>query len=221
MKFDGRRCKKRNIRLVAGNRSLRVIASLGCNTNHICRSTVAGVRAAMDGTHIRIRCPGEELRQAYYNKDGYYSFVLHAVCDDRFGLLQLVCSCFIPIRGIVYEASVGNCGSAGDSTVWRNQPLHAQLQRIDEGKSFISLMLLRRHKAGVETAPEDFWLSDGTFIVSDQAYCTRAYQVQPFSRVGTLTSKQMLFNRRVSLARRIVERLFGQLKKRWKVSVMH
>jgi hypothetical protein len=72
------------------------------------------------------------------------------------------------------------------------------------------------HFAG-QAAPADFWLGDGSFIVSDQAYCSRQYQLQPFSRVETKTQQQELFNRKISLARRVVERLFGMLKKRWQV----
>ena len=66
-------------------------------------------------------------------------------------------------------------------------------------------------------SPPDFWLADGTFIVSDQAYCSRVYQVQPFNKIECNTPERELYNRKVSLARRVVERLFGMLKKRWKV----
>lgn len=73
----------------------------------------------MDGTHVRIRCPSKDQSIAYYNKDGYHSFIIHAVCNDL---------------GLVLEASVGYCGSAGDSTVWCLQPLYKKLVKtFNEG----------------------------------------------------------------------------------------
>jgi hypothetical protein len=53
------------------------------------RYGVKGVRAAMDGTHVRIRTPSIELSQAYFNKDGYHSIILHAVCDVKFAAFKL------------------------------------------------------------------------------------------------------------------------------------
>lgn len=72
------------------------------------RFGIRGIRAAMDGTDINIRTPSSDVTVAYYNKDGFHSIRLHAVCDSQ---------------GIVYEASVGACGSSADSTVWKDQPL--------------------------------------------------------------------------------------------------
>ncbi len=65
--------------------------------------------------------------------------------------------------------------------------------------------------------PEGFWLTEGSFIVSDQAYCNRSYQVQPFEKLEATTPERDYFNRRISLARRVVERLFGMLKMRFQV----
>lgn len=56
------------------------------------------------------------------------------------------------------------------------------------------------------------------FIVCDQAYKIRSYQLQPFpdEEVGDSTGMQK-YNDVVRKARRVVERVFGILKKQWKI----
>ena len=86
------------------------------------RFGIHGVRAAMDGTDIRIRTPSLATATSYYTKDSIHRIKMHIVCDfelvrsifHRAIVLISLCS------GFIYEASVGNCGSAGDSTIWKD-----------------------------------------------------------------------------------------------------
>ena len=100
-------------------------------TDVACRFGIQGVLGAMDGTHVRIRTPSSLVSRAYYDKDGNHSIILHIVCDYEFvhatGLCPSSFIAFLSCRGLIYEASVGMCGSSGDSTVWRNQPLYQAL----------------------------------------------------------------------------------------------
>ena len=105
---------------------------------------------------------------------------------------------------MIYEASVGVCGSSGDSTIWKQQPLYKALtETYDRGLA----------------APPRLFIPESDFIACDQAYALRSYQICPFSFIETTTRQRELFNFRIRKARRIVERVFGILKKRWRILI--
>ena len=57
----------------------------------------------------------------------------------------------------------------------------------------------------------------GSFIVCDQAYSLRSYQISPFSSLEANNERIEFFNDRLRKARRIIERVFGMIKKRWRL----
>lgn len=54
------------------------------------------------------------------------------------------------------------------------------------------------------------------FIIADSAYPLRNWLITPFRNTGHLTPRQHRFNRRLSSARQIVERCYGNLKGRFR-----
>ncbi len=99
------------------------------------------------------------------------------------------------------EANVGAPGAAGDSTIWKKQPLCRQLSRIYDQQTL---------------SRSSCWIPPDGFIVCDQAYCIREYQVQPFSDLLELTPRQRRFKTIQRMARRVVKRVFGIVKKQFR-----
>ena len=56
-----------------------------------------------------------------------------------------------------------------------------------------------------------------SYIVCDQAYALRTYQISGFNIPDTTCPERDYFNKKISCARRIVERVFGIIKKRYKI----
>uniref|UniRef100_A0A1I8N8U6 Uncharacterized protein n=1 Tax=Musca domestica TaxID=7370 RepID=A0A1I8N8U6_MUSDO len=42
-----------------------------------------GIVGCVDGTHIRIKSPGDELKALYYNRKEYYSINAMVICDHK------------------------------------------------------------------------------------------------------------------------------------------
>lgn len=55
------------------------------------------------------------------------------------------------------------------------------------------------------------------YIVCDQAYALRTYQICPFNINDCNSPPRIEFNLRLRSARRVIERVFGILKKRWRI----
>ncbi|CAI5641399.1 unnamed protein product [Oreochromis niloticus] len=83
----------------------RGVAGLACH-----RAFMKAV-GAIDGCHIRIKCPSGPDGQCYRNRKLFPSIILQAVCDHR--------GCFI-------DTYVGWPGSVHDSRVLRHSPLYSQ-----------------------------------------------------------------------------------------------
>jgi hypothetical protein len=98
--------------------------------------------------------------------------------------------------GIILEANVGAPGACGDSSIWQLQPLYKLLSRAYDR----------------EAEADSCWIPPDGFIVCDQAYCSRSYQLQPFSDAQALSQAQLRYNLIVRKARRVVERVFGIMK---------
>lgn len=69
------------------------------------------VIGCIDGTHIAF--PGPLADNSFYNRKGYHSFILQAVCDSKLRFTN------------VY---VGWPGSVHDAKVWTNSPLYKKLK---------------------------------------------------------------------------------------------
>ncbi|KAI4464269.1 hypothetical protein MML48_3g00005519 [Holotrichia oblita] len=68
------------------------------------------VFGCVDGTHIEI--PKPMNGNSYYNRKGYHSIVIQAICDAKMYFLDIF---------------VGWPGSVSDSRVWRNSPIYEKL----------------------------------------------------------------------------------------------
>lgn len=107
----------------------------------------------------------------------------------------------------ILDASVGAPGACGDSHVW------------EDTSTF---------KALVEPDAEGWrggWIPPGHYIAGDNAYRLRPFQMRPFkepelSKTSTETRyAQDAFNKYIRRTRRIVERVFGVLKKRFLILI--
>ena len=117
--------------------------------------------------------------------------------------MQIVCiiSPTMPLRGRIIEANVGTPGASGDSTIWQRQPLCRALSQAYDAKNSIT----------------DLWIPVKGFLVCDQAYRHRVYQMQPFAECDVLSEDIQLYNTVQRKARRIVECVFGVIKKQFKI----
>lgn len=142
---------------------------------------------ALDVKHIRIKRPAHS-RSKYFNFKRFNSVALQAVVDSN--------SKFIFIE-------VGAAGSQHDSRTFKRSALY---------RAIISKTL---------SVPEPMPLpnseTDVPFVfIADGAYEISFFLMKPFRR-PKLTCAKKLFNRKLSIARSIVERSFGQLAKRFSI----
>lgn len=107
------------------------------------------------------------------------------------------------------HAVVGSPGAVGDSWVWEQSDAFAALQ----------------HKNRTGTRGQ--WLPKGCYIVGDMAYKLRPYQMRPFKEYELAKPEvdpakykaQIGYNKYIRRVRRVVERVFGVLKKRFLVLI--
>lgn len=52
---------------------------------------IYGVIGAIDGSHIPIKRPNSRYAHVYYNRNGYYSILLQAVCDYKKRFIDVFC----------------------------------------------------------------------------------------------------------------------------------
>uniref|UniRef100_A0A1I8NRK4 DDE Tnp4 domain-containing protein n=1 Tax=Stomoxys calcitrans TaxID=35570 RepID=A0A1I8NRK4_STOCA len=79
-----------------------------------------GVIGCVDGTHIRIKGPGENMKHLYYNGMGYYSINVMVICDQN--------------MNITYVEGT-HPGSSNDSSVWEASEVSQKIQQeFEQGK---------------------------------------------------------------------------------------
>lgn len=111
--------------------------------------------------------------------------------------------CFVHVRMRILDASIGAPGSCNDSAVWEATPTFKSLLRPD----------VRGWRGG--------WVPPGYFISADMAYKLRPFQLRPFKEPEIDTSSKeaesacIAYNLYLRRVRRVVERVFGVLKKRF------
>ena len=143
---------------------------------------------AIDGKHIAMDCP-RGTGSNYHCYKGYFSTVLLAVCDANY--------CFSLL-------DIGNYGSNNDAGILANSKM---------GKRF---------KAGKFNLPAPEKLNgcplDSTpfFLVGDDIFPLCDWLMKPFSG-NDLWLEELVFNYRLSRARRIIENCFGILVARWRI----
>ena len=148
------------------------------NFHHAC--------GAIDGKHIRIKCP-KNSGSVYYNYKGYFSIILLALVDGDYKFLW---------------ADVGANGSASDCAVFNQCVLKKSIENRKIGFP------------DPESLPHDD-KNMPYFLVGDDAFPLKAWMMKPFAHRNQ-THEEAVFNYRLSRARRIVENCFGILVYRWR-----
>ena len=140
---------------------------------------------ALDGKHVRIRCPNNG-GSLYYNYKGYHSIVLMALVDADYKFIWV---------------DVGANGSNSDTQIWNNSDFKTF---IEDG----TIQFPPPSPFPAYDRPMPF------FIVGDEAFALKTWLMKPFAR-RNMDMQQRIFNYRLSRARRIVENAFGILANRW------
>ena len=147
---------------------------------------------ALDGKHIRIRCPPKSGSD-YHNYKHFFSFALMALVDYQY--------CFLYIH-------VGQPGSNSDGGIFSRTNLY---DLIVGGAAGIS-----------DPAPlpnDDHPIS--YHIVGDEAFALNTWMMKPYPKTTKLTrtplkKRQQVFNYRLSRGRRVSENAFGILSTRFR-----
>ena len=144
------------------------------------------VCGALDGKHVAIRKP-RHSGSIYYNYKGFFSIVILVLCDANYKAIW---------------AHVGSPGSQSDCGIYNESPMFQGIQ--DE-----TIKLPPPEPLPNDTEDIPF------FFIGDDAFPLRQHMLKPFS-ARYLESEQLVFNYRLSRARRVVENLFGILANRFR-----
>ncbi|KAL3695279.1 hypothetical protein R1sor_009355 [Riccia sorocarpa] len=146
-------------------------------------------QGAIDGTHLRLRQGpfGGNTSRDWYNRKGWYSVVLQAICDSN---------------GIFLDISTGMPGCVHDSRVLtRSRFYDAAMAGAVLAEPVITI------NRGYHVSP---------YILGDQGYQMLPWLVKCYPPRG-LSVLQRTFNERHIRGRLIIEQAFGQLKARFPI----
>lgn len=144
----------------------------------------------IDGKHVAIQAP-KDAGSEYFNYKGFHSIVLLAMCDAKY--------CFTVI----------DCGAAGLRVVSLTVEFFS---RSEFGKRYLENNL---------DFPQNSPFLPGSAIpvpylcIADAAFPLRKNLMKPYGGKA-LSRKEMIFNYRLSRARRTIENAFGILSVRWR-----
>lgn len=141
---------------------------------------------ALDGKHVRIRCPPHS-GSVYYNYKGFFSIVLLALVDSNYRFLFV---------------EVGANGGSSDGGVFERGLLR---QAVEEGT--LGIPPPTALDGDEQQVPYSF--------VGDDAFPLRPWLLKPYANRGR-TYEERIFNYRLSRARRVVENAFGILANRFR-----
>lgn len=142
---------------------------------------------AIDGKHIRIKCP-KHSGTMYYCYKKFFSIVLQGVVGPNY---KFIC------------IDVGAYGKQSDSGIFDLCNLNKQLNRG----------ALRVH---IEKQLPDSDLRAPHVIIGDEGYPLKPYLMRPYPD-RTAGPDEHIFNKRLSLARQTVECAFGILSNKWRI----
>ena len=134
---------------------------------------------ALDGKHVAIRKP-KQSDSIYYNYKGFFSIVILVLCDANYKAIW---------------AHVGSPGSESDCGIYNDSPMFQGIQ--DE-----TIKLPPPEPLPNDTEDTPY------FFIGDDAFPLRQHMLKPFS-ARYLDNDQLIFNYRLSRARRVVKNLFG------------
>ncbi|XP_033100382.1 protein ANTAGONIST OF LIKE HETEROCHROMATIN PROTEIN 1-like [Anneissia japonica] len=123
----------------------------------------------------------------YHNRKGWYSMILQAVVDNKLRFTDI---------------NVGFPGRVHDARVLRNSTLYEKGQNGD---------LFPAWYKEINGTPMPI------VILGDPAYPLLPWLMKGFSEGANFGQQERTFNYRLSRARMVVERAFGQLKGRWRI----
>ena len=144
------------------------------------------VIGALDGKHVRIRCP-HNSGTLYHNYKGFFSLVLLACCDAKY--------CFTLF-------DIGQYGSNNDSGVLLNS---------DMGKRFAANLM---NLPEPDTLPGCAYDPLPYFLVGDEIFPLKEWLMRPYPGSG-LTLERSIYNYRHCRSRRPIENTFGVWAARW------
>lgn len=146
---------------------------------------------AIDGKHVVIQAPGN-TGSLYFNYKKSFSIVLLAVCNAhyRFTLVD-----------------IGEAGRKSDSGIYNSSPIG---RAIEEN--------LLNYPSGETTIPnyDENILFPYTFL-ADEGFALKRNMMRPYSRSKKFNREEIVFNYRLSRARRVIENSFGILATRFRI----
>ena len=147
---------------------------------------------AIDGKHINIQAPPDSA-SLFHNYKGFFSLVLLALVDHQYKFTFI---------------DVGEYGSNSDSSIFRSSHF---------GTRFLQGDLDVPAPKPLPNFPNQGALPH--CIVGDEAFplCMDLMRPYPRSNRATLPQEELVFNYRLSRARRIVENAFGMLAQRFRI----
>ncbi|XP_058818499.1 uncharacterized protein LOC131682978 [Topomyia yanbarensis] len=159
---------------------------LGVANNFRSKWNMPNCVGAIDGKHIRIKCP-PNAGSLYYNYKRYHSIILLAACDADYRFTFI---------------DVGSPGADGDMNVFGRTKFG---QDILEDCGLLELP----PDASVNGIEIPF------FFVGDDAFPLSSRIMKPYGTGSAFSNEQKIFNYRLSRARRTIENAFGLLTMRW------
>ena len=142
---------------------------------------------ALDGKHIRIKCPPKSGSE-FFNYKGFYSIALLAVCDAHYRFVLV---------------DIGNSGRHSDGGVFQNSAI---------GKKFANQQLgipPPNYLPGSTICIPHYFAADDAFPI-------KVGLIKPYPG-RFLPPDNQIFNYRLCRARRVIENAFGILAVRWQV----
>lgn len=144
---------------------------------------------AIDGKHVRIRCP-EKTGSLFFNYKDYFSIVMLAMVDANYKFIAV---------------DVGSFGREGDSGIFLKSTMGQQI--LDGSFGFPEKKQL---PGSDKVLPH--------VIVGDEAFRLHSNIMKPYTRQSARHDKsKAVFNYRLSRARRVTENAFGLLSQIFRV----
>lgn len=147
------------------------------------------VLGAVDGKHVRIRCP-RRSGSLYYNYKHYFSIVMLAVVDANYKFVFV---------------DAGAEGRSSDSRIWRQSDFFLDIDGEDNKLGLPGPARIHGIRGVVPY-----------FFVGDDAFPLGIHLMKPFP-ASHLSYEQRIYNYRLSRCRRIVENAFGILSCRFRL----